>query len=579
MKSLKTFLKEKRKHAGLTQLEFAERAGVALTVIRKMEQGKENLNLEKVNHVLSMFGHCLAPVASSSKDVFDGLNVTKGLTKYVNKNTFTKYKGLLIAICMSLTVFSSNAQIQKGADIDGVYGDDGGMTGYSVSVADANTLAIGALEGGGGRGIVRVYNWSGTAWVQKGADINGEAARDLSGHSVSMPDDNTLAIGAIYNNGNGKWAGHVRVYNWSGNAWVQKGANINGEADGDESGFSVSMPDDNTLAIGAPENDGNGISAGHVRVYSWSGTAWVQKGADINGEATSDQSGFSVSMTDENTLAIGAPSGNSGPGPYNSGHVCVYSWSGNAWVQKGADIDGEAYDDKSGFSVSMPDANTLAIGAPENDGNGESAGHVRVYSWSGNAWVQKGADIDGEDTSNMSGFSVSMPDANTLAIGAPYNNGNGDWNAGHVRIYNWSGNAWVQKGANINGEADGDGSGFSVSMPDANTIAIGAPSNDGNDDAGHVRVYSMTSLDILENSLGNELEIYPNPAKNVINLKTADTKLLGMAYSIHDSAGKVVLSGKITSENTSIELGNLSAGIYMIGIAENMNQTFKLIRR
>ena len=55
MKSLKTFLKEKRKLAGLTQLEFAERAGVALTVIRKMEQGKENLNLEKVNHVLSMF--------------------------------------------------------------------------------------------------------------------------------------------------------------------------------------------------------------------------------------------------------------------------------------------------------------------------------------------------------------------------------------------------------------------------------------------------------------------------------------------------------------------------------------------
>ena len=64
MKSLKTFLKEKRKLAGLTQLEFAERAGVALTVIRKIEQGKENLQLEKVNHVLSMFGHSLAPVAN-----------------------------------------------------------------------------------------------------------------------------------------------------------------------------------------------------------------------------------------------------------------------------------------------------------------------------------------------------------------------------------------------------------------------------------------------------------------------------------------------------------------------------------
>ncbi len=68
MKPLGTFLKEKRKLAGLTQLEFAERAGVALTVIRKMEQGKENLNLEKVNHVLSMFGHSLAPVANKDID-------------------------------------------------------------------------------------------------------------------------------------------------------------------------------------------------------------------------------------------------------------------------------------------------------------------------------------------------------------------------------------------------------------------------------------------------------------------------------------------------------------------------------
>ncbi|NQV74504.1 MAG: helix-turn-helix transcriptional regulator [Bacteroidetes bacterium] len=64
MKSLRNFLKEKRKLAGLTQEEFANRAGVALTVIRKIEQGKGNLNLEKVNHVLYMFGHTLAPVAN-----------------------------------------------------------------------------------------------------------------------------------------------------------------------------------------------------------------------------------------------------------------------------------------------------------------------------------------------------------------------------------------------------------------------------------------------------------------------------------------------------------------------------------
>jgi y4mF family transcriptional regulator len=64
MKALAKFVKDKRKETNLTQEEFAERAGVALTVIRKIEQGKENLNLEKVNQVLKMFGHVLAPVNS-----------------------------------------------------------------------------------------------------------------------------------------------------------------------------------------------------------------------------------------------------------------------------------------------------------------------------------------------------------------------------------------------------------------------------------------------------------------------------------------------------------------------------------
>ena len=61
MNRLSEFVKNKRKQLGLTQEEFAEKAGVALTVIRKIEQSKENLSLLKVNQVLSMFGHVLAP--------------------------------------------------------------------------------------------------------------------------------------------------------------------------------------------------------------------------------------------------------------------------------------------------------------------------------------------------------------------------------------------------------------------------------------------------------------------------------------------------------------------------------------
>ena len=66
MKGLSEFVKQRRKEANLTQEEFAERTGVALTVVRKIEQGKTNLNMDKVNLVLKMFGHELAPV--NSKD-------------------------------------------------------------------------------------------------------------------------------------------------------------------------------------------------------------------------------------------------------------------------------------------------------------------------------------------------------------------------------------------------------------------------------------------------------------------------------------------------------------------------------
>ena len=106
-------------------------------------------------------------------------------------------------------------------------------------------------------------------------------------------------------------------------------------------------------------------------------------GADIDGEAADDESGSSVSLSsDGTTVAIGAP-GNDGNGS-NSGHVRIYAWNSatSAWEQQGADIDGEAASDFSGTSVSLSsDGTTVAIGAHGNDGNGSVSGHVRIYAW------------------------------------------------------------------------------------------------------------------------------------------------------------------------------------------------------
>ena len=83
-----------------------------------------------------------------------------------------------------------------------------------------------------------------------GTDIDGEAANDNSAWSVSMDNDGShVAIGAIYNDGNGSNSGHVRIYSWDGSAWNQVGSDIDGEAAGDQSGYSVSIDSDGSHAV------------------------------------------------------------------------------------------------------------------------------------------------------------------------------------------------------------------------------------------------------------------------------------------------------------------------------------------
>jgi hypothetical protein len=391
---------------------------------------------------------------------------------------------------------SSASWSQLGSDIDGEAAWD--ESGKSVSLSsDGTIVAIGAIYNDGNSsdaGHVRVYEYSGGSWSQLGSDIDGEAIYDESGISVSLSSDGTIvAIGATGNDGGGTRSGHVRVYEYSGGSWSQLGSDIDGEASNDRSGISVSLSSDGSIvAIGAYINDGNGSNAGHVRVYEYSGGSWSQLGSDIDGEAANDTSGYATSLSSDGTiLAVGAYN-NAGVNGSSSGHVRVYQWNGSSWSQLGSDIDGEAENDQSGRSVSLSsDGTILAVGAPYNDGTGTSAGHVRVYEYSGGSWSQLGSDIDGEAAGDAFGYSVSLSsDGTIVAIGGINNDGTPN-NSGHVRVYEYSGGSWNQLGSDIDGEAGGDNSGFSISLSsDGTIVAIGAYGNDANGTrSGHVRVY------------------------------------------------------------------------------------------
>ena len=63
------------------------------------------------------------------------------------------------------------------------------------------------------RGHTPIYEWSRSSWVELGVGIDGEASVNFSGIAVSMNSiGDKLAIGAHRNNGNGRYSGHLRVF-------------------------------------------------------------------------------------------------------------------------------------------------------------------------------------------------------------------------------------------------------------------------------------------------------------------------------------------------------------------------------
>lgn len=386
-------------------------------------------------------------------------------------------------------------------------------------------------------------------WIQLGQDIDGEAAQDQSGRSVSMNGaGDRIIIGAPRNDGNGSNSGSARVYSYNGASWVKLGQDIDGKDTNDYFGTCVSMNNaGDRVAIGAPYDHANGFNSGSVGIYSYNGTSWTQLGQYINGQVTYGNEGASICMNSSgDRVVVGAVYSG------NSGYVKVYSYNGVDWVQTGQTIAWKPVDTGSGIgsSVSINGAgDIIAIGAPSNN-----SPEVRIYSYDGNEWIQMGETFFGHNL-GASGFSfgssVTLSDSgNVVAIGTPYDidwtlnalrgkvrvysyngtswnqlgetitekvdggmmegpgisiNGAGDTiviggaasgTAGGVEVYRYDGTSWSQLCQDIKGEASGDASGTSVFINIAgDRVAVGAPGNKGNNKtgSGHVRVYSLSN--------------------------------------------------------------------------------------
>lgn len=175
--------------------------------------------------------------------------------------------------------FNGTTWVQRGQTLSGVNNYD--QFGFDVSMSnDGNTIAVG-IKGWDSNpnnttyeiGQTAVYDWNGSIWVQRGTSIQGVNIFDQCGFSVSLSGNgNRIAIGYKGNSTVTQAAGLVRIFDWDGSAWVQNGDPIYGDGISVYSGHSVALSDNGSiLAIGAIQGTGpvNQFTnqEGQVRIY------------------------------------------------------------------------------------------------------------------------------------------------------------------------------------------------------------------------------------------------------------------------------------------------------------------------
>lgn len=415
--------------------------------------------------------------------------------------------------------------------------------GYSIDIStDGNTLAVGAIKAGSPGteyGAVNVFVRSGATWVQQSIvrpqvrTPSDRTHEDYFGHSVSLSSDgNTLAVGAINEDGNGTKinddatddgtndnSGAAYIFTRTGDTWVQKAYVKASNSDaGDAFGWAVSLSSDgSTLAVSAISEASNAtgvssvasinnslISPGAVYIFSRTGDAWAHQAyVKASNTGAGDAFGSSISLSaNGNTLAVGAINEEIKQGAVYMYNRTISNWSPGSMLKPTRTESGDLF----GSSVSLSsDGNTLAIAAKHEDSssqvinvgddiNGASfSGAAYVFNFTGTSWSQT-AYIKAKNSGSFDRFgqSVSLSSGgDMLAVGARLEEGsnkgidgedNDDiFNSGAAYIFTLNGTTWSQQAYVKARNPDiRDQFGYSVSLSgDGITLAIGAPFEDG----------------------------------------------------------------------------------------------------
>jgi hypothetical protein len=359
--------------------------------------------------------------------------------------------------------------------------------GYSVSI-DGDYAIVGAYGYNSSQGMVYVLYNNGTDWesIAQLTASDGETS-DWFGRAVSM-NGNTIVVGAYGDDDNGSNSGSAYVFTKPDGGWVDMTQTAkllpSDGADDDRFGLRVSI-NDNTIVIGAYNDDDNGTDSGSAYVFTKPSEGWVdmtQTAKLIASDGAEDDGfGISVGVSDSN-IVIGAFQNNEKAN--NSGAAYVFTKPNGGWIdtiQTAKLTASDALDYATfGNSVSIFD-NNIVIGAYHDSDKGAFSGSAYVFTKPDGGWADmtQTAKLNASDASSYDSFGQSVCICgDSIVIGA-----SDDDNKGATYVFikpdgGWTDTTEIAKIIASDGDDD-DRFGWSVGISGDNVV-VGAHKDDDN---------------------------------------------------------------------------------------------------
>ncbi|MBN8650591.1 MAG: FG-GAP repeat protein [Cytophagales bacterium] len=404
-------------------------------------------------------------------------------------NKFTYILFIAIVVIPTCTA----AQMRKGNMLPGKVSTE--QFGRNVKIsADGTVLAVAApfnSEHGDENGRIAVFEFDGNNWQMMGNEILPGAKDFFYGEMMELSaDGKKLVVASPF--------GCVSIYDFDGKDWVKSPYKVQLENPTDLIQSISITPDARKMAVSFDCQKHRTVC---INLFDFNGIQWLQDGLDLTPSPGEKIYSLSLSLSSNGQVLVAGNHSKDTKELNNAGEVLFYSQEGNQWKQNIKSFFGNASSPNLGSVVQIAKNGDWVIAAGNSvDLLNADAGFVETYEITDHTKLKKLNPLKPESRKSYFGHAIAISaDGSRMALSMPYE---GYGKPGYVKVYKRALQEWkeVSKIIDVDGvettALPNNSTGWSIALSaDGNTLAVGFPHNDENGDmSGKVVVYDLTSL-------------------------------------------------------------------------------------